>query len=139
MIYIEKNAQYNPGKGKYGTGLSRQYKILHFVLCLWCKKEKWQNTNTLNLSGMSQRCWFFAIVYLFKKKRSKSLKYYFKKQRYVESQIRHILFISFTCNCGRKKKSGKELWENDHCLQSLMECHYYLWLDLRFTHSFHVK
>ena len=42
-----------PEKGKYGTGLSRQYKILHFVLCLWCKKEKWQNTNTLNLSGMS--------------------------------------------------------------------------------------
>lgn len=38
-----------------------------------------------------------------------------------------------------KKKSGKELWENDHCLQSLMEWHYYLWLDLRFTHSFHVK
>ena len=48
-----KDAQYNPGKGKYGTGLSRQYKILHFVLCLWCKKEKWQNINTLNLSGMS--------------------------------------------------------------------------------------
>lgn len=52
MIYNEENAQYNPGKGKYETGLSRQYKILHFSLCLWCKKEKWQNTITLNLSGM---------------------------------------------------------------------------------------
>ena len=29
-----------------------------------------------------------------------------------------------------KKIPGKELWENDHCLQSLTEWHYSLWLDL---------